>query len=241
VPPTGVAHNRPEWEALTQHVRQACPPHDLRDVLVASERTGRYHHVVRDAFRCAHFETRVVHPYTSQRFRQPADADHQTDDTDLAAIQRATVTGFALLEPSLDLTWQTLRLLARHRRELVRKTSILACQIREHLEAAGPGPATLFSDGWDSHVAWPVFRAFASPQARRKMGEADLHAWCRQQRVPTSHVAALRSWADQAAAGEEAAAVYRRLALALLEDRQRKLEEIRALEREWAACLSQTP
>jgi hypothetical protein len=34
----------------------------------------------------------------------------------LAAIHRATTTGFALIEPQLDITWQTLQLLARHRR-----------------------------------------------------------------------------------------------------------------------------
>jgi transposase len=139
VPPTEVAHNRVELDALTSQVRQACQAHDLRDVIVAIERTGRYHHVVRDAFRRAQFETRIVHPFISKRFRQPADPDNKTDDKDLAAIHRATITGFALLEPQLDNTYQTLQLLARHRRDLVHKTSALACQIREHLDAVWPG------------------------------------------------------------------------------------------------------
>src|SRR3981081_1288450 len=39
VPPTRVAHNRPELDLMTNQVRQACQQHDLRDVLVAIERT----------------------------------------------------------------------------------------------------------------------------------------------------------------------------------------------------------
>ena len=116
VPPTPVAHNRVELDFMTSQVRRTCQERGLRDVIVAIERTGRYHHLVRDAFRRSQFETRIVHPFTSKRFRQPADPDNKTDDKDLAAIHRATTTGFALIEPQLDITWQTLQLLARHRR-----------------------------------------------------------------------------------------------------------------------------
>jgi transposase len=137
--PTPVDHNRVELDALVNQVRWLCHEHDLRDIIVAIERTGRYHHVVRDAFRRGQFDTRIVHPFISNRFRQPADPDNKTDDKDLAAIHRATTNGFALIEPHLDTTWQTLQLLARHRRDLVHKTSLLACQIREHLDAAWPG------------------------------------------------------------------------------------------------------
>ena len=66
----------------------------------------------------------------------------KTDDKDLAAIHRATTTGFALTEPPRDLSWQTLQLLARHRRDLVHKTSLLACQIREHLVHPGTARET---------------------------------------------------------------------------------------------------
>src|SRR5437016_1679890 len=94
VPPTHVAHNRVELDFMTGQVRRACQEHGLGDVLVAIERTGRYHHVVRDAFRRSQFETRIVHPYTSKHFRQPAGPDNKTDDKDLAANHRATTTGF---------------------------------------------------------------------------------------------------------------------------------------------------
>src|SRR4029077_4400773 len=48
-------------------------------------------------------------------------------------------------------------------------------------------------------------------------------------------------WAEQAAPGDIAAGQHLRIALALYEDRQRKTQEIQALERESAGRLAQTP
>ena len=78
-------------------VRAALTEHGLRDLVVAIERTGRYHRPVQDAFRRAAFDTRLVHPFAAKQFRQPADPDNKTDDTDLAGIFRAAVNGFGLL------------------------------------------------------------------------------------------------------------------------------------------------
>jgi transposase len=243
VPPTMVAHNRVELDALIALVRQAATTQGLGEVLVAVERTGRYHHTIRDTFRRANFETRVVHPFASKRFREPADPDNKTDDADLAAIHRATVNGFALTEPACDNTYQTLRLLARHRRDLVHKTSALACQIREHVEAAWPGYAAVFNDLWESKLALPFFRQFASPQALLETGLAGLRNWLRQQKIrsPESAVQMVLSWANQAPPGEATAETHRRLALAYVDDRQCKTQEIVGLERELAYYLTQTP
>src|SRR5205823_4512377 len=86
VPPTEVAHNRIELDAMVAQVRAALIQHDLRDCIVAVERTGRYHHAVKNTFSKAGFDTRTVHPYATKQFRQPANPDNKTDDTDLAAI-----------------------------------------------------------------------------------------------------------------------------------------------------------
>src|SRR5437016_4975741 len=86
IPPTIVEHRRPTLDAAIEQLRQAMQQHDLRDVLVAIERTGRYHHVVRRAYAAAGFETRIVHPFATSRLRQPSDPGNKTDDTDLAAI-----------------------------------------------------------------------------------------------------------------------------------------------------------
>src|SRR5437879_9601962 len=50
IPPTVVAHNRVELDATIAQIRQALTTNGLYDMLVAIERTGRYHHVIRDAF-----------------------------------------------------------------------------------------------------------------------------------------------------------------------------------------------
>ena len=136
VPPTVVEHNRPAFDAAIAQLRQAIRDHDLKDVLVAIERTGRYHHAPRRAFAAAGFETRIVHPFATKTLRQPADPGNKTDDTDLDAIHRAAVNGFALVEHVLDESWSSFRLLVRHRRDLVQKAAALRTQIREHLDAA---------------------------------------------------------------------------------------------------------
>ncbi len=95
-------------------------------------------------------QTRLVHPLTSKQFRQPADPGNKTDDTDLAAIFRAAVNGFGLIERTLPEDYQYLQLLIRQRRDLIEKTSALQCQIRELLHALMPGYAECFSDPWQS-------------------------------------------------------------------------------------------
>ena len=243
VPPTTVAHNRPAFDDALQQLRQAVRDHDLRDLLVAIERTGRYHHAPRRAFAAAGFETRIVHPFATSRLRQPADPGTKTDDTDLVAIHRAAVHGFALVEQELDEDWTTFRLLARHRRDLVRKAAALRTQIREHLDAAFPGFAACFGDLWDRHCAWHLVRHFATPADLHAAGRAGLchsldAAHIRYQRPTVDTVLA---WAAQAAPPDRGAAAHRRFALALDDDRRHKAQEIQALERDLAAALARTP
>jgi hypothetical protein len=77
------------------------------------------------------------------------------------AIHRAAVNGFALLEAAPVDSWRQLQLFIRHRRDLVRKSSALACQIREHLDAALPGYAACFDKLWESNVA--AWRSLGPP------------------------------------------------------------------------------
>jgi transposase len=128
--PTPLPHTRGDFQAAFDGLRQAMQQHGLRDLVVAIERTGEYHRPVQHACRQAGFETRLVHPFTSKQYRQPADPGNKTDDTDLAAIWRATTHGFGLLEPTWPDDYLTMQLLRRHRRDLVDKNTILQCQIR---------------------------------------------------------------------------------------------------------------
>jgi transposase len=243
LPPTTVAHNRQALDDAVAQLRQAQHDHDLRDLLVAIERTGRYHHVVRRAFAAAGFETRIVHPFATSRLRQPSDPGNKTDDTDLAAIHRAAVNGFALVELGLDEAWTTFQLLIRHRRDLVRKAAALRAQIREHLDAALPGFAACFEDLWERDCALHLVRHFASAEAIRAAGLAGLcqsldAAGVRYQRRTLGPVVA---WAACAAPPDLGAAARRRFALALDADRLQKTQEIQALERDSAAALARTP
>jgi transposase len=243
IPPTTVAHNRPALDAALDQLRRAIRDHDLQDLLVAIERTGRYHHTPRRAFAAAGFETRIVHPFATKQLRQPADPGYKTDDTDLPAIHRAAVNGLALAEQELDEQWTTFRLLIRHRRDLVEKAAALRAQIREHLDAAFPGFAACFADLWDRDCAWHLARHFARPAdlhaaGRDGLGHSLDAAGARYQR-PTLH--AVLAWAAQAAPPDLGAAARRRFALAPDDDRTQKAREIQALERDMAAALARTP
>jgi len=243
VPPTAVEHKRPAFDEAIATIRDAARRHDLQDLLVAVERTGRYHHAPKRAFAAAGFEVRVVHPFATRQFRQPADPGIKTDDTDLSALHRATVSGFALLEPEPDESWQTLQLLERHRRDLVFKSTLLSCQIREHLDAAFPGFAACFANLWDRDCAWHLVRHFASPAELLAAGPTALARSLDDDdagyQMRTIHK--VIQWAGRAAAPDVAAAHHRRIALALYDDRAQKTREIQALERDLAGLLARTP
>jgi transposase len=243
VPPTIVAHNRPALDAAVAQIRQAFADHQLRDGLVAIERTGRYHRMVQRACASAGFETRIVHPFVTKQYRQPVDPGNKTDDRDLAAMHRATVTGCALLEATRDEAWTTLQLVVRHRRDLVEKGAALNCQIRDHLEAAVPGYAACFGKLWESPIPWHLLRHFPTAAQLRAAGLTTICQSLRQAgiRFQQRTVQTVLDWADQAAPGDVAAAQHQRIALALYDDRQRKTLEIQALERDIAAQLVQTP
>jgi transposase len=243
VPPTQLAHTRPELDDAVAQVRRAFAEHHLRDGLVAIERTGRYHRLVQRTFAAAGFETRILHPFVTKQYRQPVDPGNKTDDTDLAAIHRATVTGCALLEATRDEAWTTLQLVIRHRRDLVGKGAALNGQIRDHLEAALPGFAACFDKLWESPVPWHLLRHFPTAAQLHGAGVTSLCHSLRQAgiRFQQRTVQAVCAWAQRAAPGDVAASQHHRIALALYDDRQRKTQEIQALEREIAGRLAQTP
>jgi transposase len=243
VPPTVVAHNRVELDAALAVLRRARADHDIQDLVVAIERTGRYHHVPRKAFARECSDVRTVHPFTTKQFRQPSDPGVKTDDTDLAAIFRAASNGFALAEAEPEPRYRELQLSIRHRRDLVRKCTAVRCQLREHLDAAFPGYAACFADFWDSAVALLLVRYFDSADALRQAGAAGLRDFLRQRRVRFQHrtLDTVLAWAAQAAPADTAALRHRRIALALDDDRTRKTQEIQAAERDIAAQLVHTP
>jgi transposase len=243
VPPSVVAHRRPDFAHAVGQLREATGKHDIADVLVAVERTGRYHHPVKRAFAAAGFEVRTVHPFATKQFRQPADPGNKTDDTDLHAIHRCAVNGFALVEPSVDEAWRALQLWVRHRRNLVGKVSALCCQIREHLEAAMPGYAATFPALWEHPAALHLAWKFGSVEAIRRRGAAAMRTQLRKDGVRFQDRTLQRAvvWAQSAACGDVAGDQHRQIAMALDADRVQKTQEIQALERQIAGRLAETP
>src|SRR5712664_768397 len=55
IPATVVEHNRADLDAAVERLREANQKYALHDLIVAVERTGRYHHVVRQPFAPAGF------------------------------------------------------------------------------------------------------------------------------------------------------------------------------------------
>jgi transposase len=242
LPPAVVGHNRVELELAVLAARDAIERHGLLDVLVAVERTGRYHHPIKRAFGAAGFDVRIVHPFTTKQFRLPADPGNKTDDTDLAAIHRAAVNGFALTEAPSDARWRDLQLLVRYRRDLVDKVSLLCCQIKEHLEAALPGYGACFPKLWEHPAALHLARAFGSAEAFGAAGAEAIAARLRADgvRFQQRTVQRVLEWSAQAAQADMAARRHHHIAMALEADRAAKDREITALERDIATLLVRT-
>ncbi len=243
LPPATLPHTRGALAAALARVRAALAAHDLRDHVVAIERTGEYHVPVQRAFRQAGSEVRLVHPFATKQFRLPADPDHETDDTDLAAIHRVAVNGFGLLEAPWPDDYRRLQWLRRHRRDLVRKSSQLRCQIREVLHAAMPGCAERFGHFWEHALALPLARRTGSAAAARQAGLEGLRAIAdglglRYHRQTLPEVLA---WADDAPPGHPDPDCLGRILGSLDDDRLQKAREIQALEGTLARDVVRTP
>jgi transposase len=243
VEPVEVPHTRDGFRAAIARLGQAVHDHWLDDLVVAVERTGRYHLPVKRAFADAGFEVRTVHPFATKQFRLPADPGNKTDDTDLNAIHRAAVNGFGLTERPPDDVSLRLRSLARYRRDLVRKSSSLKNQIHEHLELLMPGYAGCFEDVFISNIALLIARRAGSPEAVRDLGKAGLQRLLAEAGVRSRSAVLDRvlAWAGSAADGQEPAEVLRRVLTGLDNDRLMKAHEIENVERDLAALLARTP
>lgn len=249
VPPTEVEHNRNCLGIAVLTLKQAIEKHELKDLIVCIEMTGTYHKPVWRAFRDAGFETRLVHPFASSHYRLVEHGDVKTDDHDLAAIFRAAVNGFGLVEKTTEPVYQELQILARHRRDLVMKTSKLQCQIRHHLEQCLPGFAALFKGDalWTQATPVPLLGEIAkrggTAAAIAAVGQKGVHAWmqdsgirCHQRTIERVVV-----WAANAATHDPMATAYTRVWLALLNDWQQKKQQISLVEQDLAGLLADTP
>ena len=245
VPPTEVEHARTQMQLATLQFKEACEQHDIRDAIVAVEMTGTYHRPIQRAFRKAGVETRLVHPFASKHYRQPAHGDNKTDDHDLEAIFRAATNGFGLLEPTWDETYLLLQLLSRHRRDLVEKRAKLQCQIRQYLERCLPGYGALFpgDDLWTRPVAISIARRATSAETIRQAGIPGVTRWLRKEklRFQARTVEKIVAWSGNAADADPLAGHLSHVWQTLYGDWQAKTEQIRLLEQKLAGILVKTP
>jgi transposase len=241
--PTVVEHTRRGLDDFTARIRRAMTEQDLHDLVVAVERTGAYHAPIKRAATTAGFEARIVHPLTSKQFRLPADPGNKTDETDLFAIQRAAVNGFGLIEPALDQTHLQLRLLARHRRDLIRKNADLRNQIHAELDALLPGLSAAVGGIFDHEPALVIARHLGSAQAIQQSGLNGLAALLDAEHVRYQRrsLEKILAWADQAHESAECPEIHQRIFAHLDDERRARLRSIRCIESDLAGLLVQTP
>jgi len=242
IPPTVVNHDRGGFEAAIQAVREAAQRHRLAVVVVAVERTGRFHLPIQAAFQAAGFEVRIIHPFATKQFRQPADPGNKTDDTDLSAIHRAAVNGFGLLEHEPDPLYAQIQLLARHRRDLVTKNITLRNQIHDHLQVIMPGLVAVLDPFASPLPLWIVKHlgsadavlAVGVPGLLKRLREAGFHPHLKT-------VEKIVAWAKAASAPDAQSSIHRRVLISLDCDRTAKLEAIQSVEGDLVGLLARTP
>lgn len=242
VPPTQVEHSRQGFQEAIAALRQAIADHGLRDVTVAIEQTGAYHRPVRSAYAGAGFETRMVHPLATQQFRIPADPGNKTEPTDMLAIHRAAANGFGLIEPELSDVYAELRLLARHRRDLVARNAALRNQIHAQLDAFMPGLPAAVGDIFDHEPALLIARHLDSALKIRRLGLKGLAQLLTDQgvRFQERSLVKILAWAERAHECIEHAAVHHRIFVSLDDERRARLRTIAALECDLAALFART-
>ncbi len=243
VPPTVVEHNRAAFDEAIAVLRQTIARYGLKDLVVVVERTGRYHLPVLRAFASAGFETRVVHPSISRHFREAAAYDNKTDDTDLWGISRAAINGFGFQDPPWDVVYGPLQFWARCRHDLVRKTSLLRCQILEHLEAYLPGYSRLFENVFRAKIALLIASQYPTPEAIVQAGLPGLTQLARLGRVQvfTRTLVRILGCAQNAPAPDCDAPLHQQRVRNLNDDRIAKQKQIRSIEQELVGYLVQTP
>jgi transposase len=243
VAPTTLPHTAGDFRAAIDGVRQTMRDRSLKDMVVAIERTGDYHRPVQLAFRAAGFETRLVHPFTSKQYRQPADPGNKTDDTDLGGIFRAATQGFGLIEPVWPDLYRSVQMLSRHRRDLVHKTSRLRCQIREALHAVMPGYAEHFCHLFESPAPLVLARRTMSAQAILDLGFNGLARIAEQENLNCRGETFYKilAWARQAPPAQSHTEEWRLILGNREDDRLAKTQQIIELERSLAGLIVRTP
>src|SRR5262249_46761200 len=136
------------------------------------------------------------------------------------------------IEPALDETRARLRLLALHRRELVRRNADTRNRIPVELDALLPGLAAAVGDIFDHEPALVLARRLGSAGAIRDRSPEGLAGLPRAEGVRHHRrsPAKILAWADRAAEPSECQEIHTRVFTFLDDERRARLRAIRALE-----------
>lgn len=244
IEPQTVEHRAPQFQLAAEQIRQAQKQHGIRDMIVTVERTGRYHLAPQRSFAKAGWEVRIIHPFATKQYRLPADAGNKTDHTDLFAQHRAAVAGFGLCEPPLPPLYQQLQLRVRHRRDLIEKSSALACQVRDHLHLTMPRYAKLFAHLLRHPTAMCIAKHAPSPTTVIQLGLAGIRRVLQKDgiRFQQRTIEKVLAWAQQA---ESEVVVDAELHHAIWTDLYQLYDEVKTkserLESDIAGNLAGTP
>jgi len=239
--PVEVENSGPALERLVETVRLEIKRHGLKDLVVAIERTGRFHHPIRTVLG-RHWTVKMIHPFATRQLREPADPGNKTDATDLVAILRAVIVGYGTDEQELSPAWAAWRLVSREREALVRDRARVRVRIQDRLEALMPGYGALFSDLWRMPAALVLAQDYGSAPALLAAGPEALLAHLRAAGLSMRRdtLGRILAWAATAAPGDPSEEVLRRC-LAGERSVHEALEcQIRGYERDLAGFLADT-
>jgi hypothetical protein len=126
---------------------------------------------------------------------------------------------------------------------LVEKTTLLRCQILEHLEACLPGYSRVFENVFITKIALLIPRQYSTPEAIVQAGLQGLTQLARlgSVQVHTRTLVRILGWAQNAPAPDCDAPLHQQLVCALNDDRIAKEKQIRSIEQDLVGCLVQTP
>ena len=237
-----VENTTPSLEALVREVETCCQDHGIEDLVVAIERTGRYHVPIRNALR-THWDIRMVHPFATKQLRQPVNPGQKTDLTDLRAIVRAMMVGYGTREEDLPEAWADWRELNRERECLVSKRARLRVQIQERIEGLMPGFSALFADLWSVPGAQELAEHYGSAAALRERGEQGLREWlkARGRRMRRDTLGRILQWAATASPPDRNPDLRRRMLAKQFELVRAVQAQILAYECDLASYLAQRP
>lgn len=245
IEPTTVEHTAGGLREMTWWITDACAAEAINDRIVAVEMTGVYHRPVQRACRKAGFDTRIVHPFASNHYRQPLHPDSKTDDHDLEAIFHAAIKGYGLSALPVNETYQSLQLLSRHRHNLVKQQARLKVQIRRLIHLAMPGYADLWEDDKLFHksVALPIAAKYCSASAIARAGVDGLAAHLKRNKIRFHRRTLERivAWSKTAVDASELSVMHVRQWKELNEIRELFSTRILASEQEMAGFLAKTP